>query len=119
MKYLCLGYSDVDTFDREPHPELDALMPECLAQCKVMRATGKVVEEEALAGRKATKSIRPRNGRPYVTDGPFVETKEQIGAFFIIEAADIDEAVRIASLHPGALCGEKFGFGIEVRPILE
>ena len=52
-----------------------------------------------------------------VTDGPFAETKEQIGAFFIIEARDLDEAAEVASLHPAARLGENVGWAIEVRPI--
>jgi hypothetical protein len=61
--------------------------------------------------------IRPRNGKPMVTDGPFMETKEHVGGFFIIDAENLDEAVRIASLHPAAHLGEHAGWGIEVRPI--
>jgi hypothetical protein len=56
-------------------------------------------------------------GRPPVTDGPFAETKEQIGSFFIIEAQDLDEAVRVASNHPAAHLGEQVGWGLEVRSI--
>ena len=117
MKFLCLGYLDIDTFDRVPEAEKSEILKACFAQCVPFRATGKVVEEEGLQSPKLAKSIRPRNGFPRVTDGPFVETKEQLGSFFIIEAEDIDEAVKIASLHPAALMGEQYGFGIEVRPI--
>jgi len=63
--------------------------------------------------------IRPRDGKPVVTDGPYVETKEQVGGLVIIEAADLNEAVRIASLHPAAHLGEKLGWGVEIRPIAE
>jgi hypothetical protein len=62
-------------------------------------------------------SVRPRNGRPVVTDGPFVETKEQVGGLIVIEAKDLNEAIRIASLHPAAHLGEDIGWGIEIRPI--
>ncbi len=117
MKFLCLGYYDAGSFDSTPKEERDAVMEKCYAQCVPFRATGKVVEEEALDDLKSAKCIRPRNGKPVVTDGPFIETKEQVGSFFVIEAANIDEAVQVASLHPAALMGEKFGFGIEVRPI--
>ena len=58
-----------------------------------------------------------RNGKPDVTDGPYAEAKEMVGGFFIIEAADKDEAVRVASLHPAATLGERVGWGIEVHPI--
>ena len=62
-------------------------------------------------------SIRPRKGHASITDGPYLETKEQVGAFFIVEAADLDEALAVASLHPAATLGEEIGWGIEVRPI--
>jgi hypothetical protein len=64
-----------------------------------------------------SKSIRPRAGKPSVTDGPYVETKEQVGGFFIIEASDLDEAIQVASRHPAAHLGERVGWRIEVRPI--
>ncbi|MBS1708008.1 MAG: hypothetical protein JSS65_04720 [Armatimonadetes bacterium] len=117
MQFLCLGYLDVATFDAEPESVKSEVMTACFAQCKPFRATGKVVAEEALHGTQTAKSIRPRDGKPTVTDGPFIETKEQLGSFFIVEAENIDEAVKIASLHPAAIFGEKYGFGIEVRPI--
>ena len=117
MKFLCLGYLDVNVFDNVPEEEKNAVLAKCFAQCKPFRETGKVVAEEGLEGIGNAKSIRPRNGRPVVTDGPFVETKEQLGSYFIVEAASIDEAVEVASLHPAAIFGEQYGFGIEVRPI--
>jgi len=61
--------------------------------------------------------VRPRNGKPSITDGPFIETKEQVGGFFIIEARDLNEAIRVAWKHPAANLGEQVGWGIEVRPI--
>lgn len=117
MKYLCLGYLDIDVFDREPDEVKRQVLNECFAQCVPFRATGKILEEAGLQSPSFAKSIRPRNGRPMVTDGPFIETKEQMASFFIIEADSIEEAVEIASLHPAALFGEQYGFGIEVRPI--
>lgn len=117
MKFLCLGYLDMNAFDAIPESERNAIMKDCFAQCVPFRATGKVVEEQGLQHTSQAKSIRPRNGRPTVTDGPFIETKEQLGSFFIVEADSIEEAVEVASLHPAAIYGEPFGFGIEVRPI--
>ena len=119
MKFLCLGYLNIDDFDAVPEEEKSAIMTKCFAQCVPFRATGKVIEEEGLEGVNRAKSIRSRNGKPFVTDGPFIETKEQLGSFFIIEATDIHEAVAVASLHPAAIFGEQYGFGIEVRPIQE
>lgn len=119
MKYLCLGYLDMQTFDAESEAKKSEVLKACFAQCVPFRATGKVLEEEALHHTSKAKTIRPRNGKAMVTDGPFIETKEQLGSFFIVEADSIDEAVAIASLHPAATMGEEYGFGIEVRPIQE
>lgn len=115
MKYLCLGYLDIDAFDRQPESVKSEVMKACFAQCVPFRATGKIVEEEGLQSPAEAKCIRPRKGKPFVTDGPFIETKEQLGSFFIVEADSLDEAVAIASLHPAAIFGEEYGFGIEVR----
>jgi hypothetical protein len=117
MKFLCLGYLNAELFDRQPEPVKEEIMSRCMAQCVPFRATGKVSSEAGLEGPAKARSIRPRKGRPLVTDGPFAETKEQLGSFFIVEAGDIDEAVKIASMHPAALFGEEYGFGIEVRPV--
>jgi hypothetical protein len=65
----------------------------------------------------ASRTLRPGNGRPAVSDGAFAATDEPLGAFFIIEAADMDEAIEVAAKHPGAHLGACFGGGIEVRPI--
>lgn len=117
MKFLCLGYLDMQTFDAAPEEVKSDVMKACFAQCVPFRQTEKVVEEEGLQHTSLAKTIRPRNGKPTVTDGPFIETKEQLGSFFIVEADSIEEAVEIASLHPAAMFGEEYGFGIEVRPI--
>lgn len=117
MKFLCLGYLNMEQFDAAPDDVKSEIMTKCFAQCRPFRATGKVVEEEALEHTRTAKIIRPRGGKPFVTDGPFIETKEQLGSFFVIEADSIEEAVEVASLHPAAIFGEEYGFGIEVRPI--
>jgi len=117
MKFLCLGYLDIQAFDAAPESVREEVMTKCFAQCIPFRATGKVIEEEALQATSTARSIRPRGGKATVTDGPFIETKEQLGSFFIVEADSIDEAVAIAALHPAAIFGEEYGFGIEVRPI--
>ncbi len=107
----------MEFFDAAPETIKTAILKECFAQCKPFRETGKIIEEEGLEHTSLAKSIRPKNGKPTVTDGPFINTKEQLGSFFIVEAENIDEAIKIASLHPAAMFGEDFGFGIEVRPI--
>lgn len=119
MKFLCLGYLNVELFNSLSEAEKNEAMHDCPAHCATMRATGKIIAEAGLANTRHAKSIRPRRGRPRVTDGPFLETKEQLGSFFIVEAEDVDEAVEIASMYPAALLGEQYGWGIEVRPIPE
>ncbi|MBS1704157.1 MAG: hypothetical protein JST12_21015 [Armatimonadetes bacterium] len=117
MQFLCLGYLNMDQFDSLDEDVKGAILEKCFAQCRPFRATGKVVAEEGLQHKSLAKTIRPRGGAPFVTDGPFLEVKEQLGSFFIVEAENIDEAVKVASLHPAALFGEEYGFGIEFRPI--
>lgn len=117
MKYLCLAYYDEKKFDALSPTEMHALVSQCPAHDAALRETGRLSLQASLGPARAGKTIRPRNGKPAVTDGPFAETKELIGGFFIIEAGDADEAVRIASKHPAALLGEHVGWGIEIRPI--
>jgi hypothetical protein len=117
MKFLCLGYYDEKKFDALPKAEMSAIVRECQAHDEALRRSGHLIVVASLAPPRTTTSVRPRNGKPSVTDGPFAETKEQIGAFFIIEARDLDEATKVASQHPAAHLGEHVGWGIEVRPI--
>jgi hypothetical protein len=117
MKFLCLGYLDEAKFDALQEERKGEILKACFAQCVPFRATGKVVEEEGLCSPSTAKTIRPKQGRPTVTDGPFIDTKEQLGSFLVIEADSMDEAIAVASLHPAALMGEEYGFGIEVRQI--
>ena len=76
-----------------------------------------LVVSASLEGPQTTFALRPRSGKPQLTDGPYAEANAMVGGFFIIEAADKDEAVRVASLHPAATLGENVGWGIEVHPI--
>jgi hypothetical protein len=82
-----------------------------------LRATGKLVMQGSLGAPESGASIRPNAGRPSMTDGPFIETHEQIGGMFILEAKSLYEALEAASKHPAAQLGDKVGWGIEVRPI--
>lgn len=115
MKYLCLGYYDVEKFQALPPAELDAIVKECSAHDEALKRTGKVTVIASMAMPEEWKSIRPASGKPMVTDGPFTEAKEVAGAFFIVEAKDMAEAVEIASMHPAAHLGESVGWGVEVR----
>jgi len=115
VKFLCLGYYDQAAFDQAPKAETRSLMEDCNTRCDRLRETGKVLIERGLDHPLKAKCVRSRKGTRTVTDGPFAETKEQLGSFFIIEAENMEEAIELASLHPGAFMGEEFGFGIEIR----
>jgi hypothetical protein len=117
MKYLCLAYYDEQAFDAMSKADFDAIVGKCPAYDAALRQSGRLVVQASLGSPRATTVLRPKNGKPSVTDGPFIETKEQVGGFFIIEAADLDEAIRVASKHPAANLGEHVGWGIEIRPI--
>jgi len=117
MKYLCLAYGDQQKMSTLSKVDFEALVAECKAHDEELHRSGHFVSGNSLEWDVAT--IRPRNGKPVVTDGPFVETKEKVGGLVIIEARDLNEALRIASLHPAAHLGEHLGWAIEVRPIAE
>ena len=117
MKFLCLGYLDREKMKGVPQSEIDAIMQECRPYSEKLYNTGQVIVDTGLEA--VGKSIRLVNGTLTITDGPFTETKEIIGGAFLIEANDMDEAIRIASLHPAVqmAAGEQFGWGIEIRPL--
>jgi hypothetical protein len=117
MKFLCLAYYDEKKFGALPTAEVDAIVRQCARHDEALRATGRVVFVASLDAPRAATMLRPHDGKPLVTDGPHAETKEQLGSFFVIEAADRAEAIRIASKHPAANLGENIGWGIEVRAI--
>jgi hypothetical protein len=116
MKYLCLGYYDAEKFDTLSDSEQAAIASECQRYDEALRKSGHLVAVASLQHRTAA-TLRPGNGRTSVLDGPFTESKELIGSYFIIEAKDMNEAIRVASLHPAANWGEHLGFAVEVRPI--
>jgi len=109
MKYLCLVYLEEKTFAAAPGRPTDA---ECFAFGEGMQKSGHYLAAEALQPVTTAKTVRVRSGKTSVTDGPFAETKEQLGGFYLIEAADLDEAVRLAAKIPPARVGS-----IEVRPV--
>ncbi len=115
MKYLCLAYGDQKKMEALSKAEFDALVAECGPYDEELRRSGHLVMVESLEW--ATTTILTRDGKQVVTDGPFVETKEKIGGLFIIEARDLNEAIRVASMHPGARLGAAGGWAVEVRPI--
>ena len=112
MKYLCLVYLSPEHWSSAPDEA-------CFACSQEMAASGHFITGAPLHPVHTATTVRVRNGRPTVTDGPFAETKEALAGFYLIEARDLNEAIQVASLHPAARTGEKIGWAVEVRPIEE
>jgi hypothetical protein len=111
MKFICLGYLDERSWDALSEDERNALMDACFAYDDVLREGGHFVGGEALQSARVAATLRYRNGKVSVTDGPFAETKEQLGGILILEARDLDHAVQLMSKHPGVKVGP-----FEIRP---
>ena len=115
MKYLCLCYYDPKKFDALSQADLGALGRECQPHDEALHKSGHLILVGSLAPPESSSVVRTGNDNPSVTSGAYPGTKEPFGAFFIIEAQDRDEAIRIASKHPSAHVGKYLGGGIEVR----
>jgi hypothetical protein len=114
MKYLCLIYDDAKRLDAMPAHESQAFIDEHLDYDEALKRSGHFIASEALEPGEAAAVVRVRNGRLSTIDGPFVETKEQLGGFYLIEARDLNEAIQIAGKIPSARTGS-----VEVRPVCE
>ncbi len=114
MKYLALIYSAPNTGPAPNTPEFGEFMGAYQAATRTYQEDGVLLAGEALQDTSTATSIRIRNGKRETMDGPFAETKEQLGGFYIFECANIDEAIRYASMIPTATYGT-----VEVRPIME
>jgi len=112
MKFMLLVYTDEALMDALPEGELDGMLRTCFDHVDQLDSDGHRVESQMLAAPRAARSVRIRDGRVTTTDGPFSETKEVLGGFNLIEARDMDEAIRIAAEFPWARTG-----CIEVRPV--
>jgi hypothetical protein len=112
MKFMLLIYTDSDLLDTLPAREFDATMRACLAHADELRREGHLLDSQMLEGPATARSVRIRKGRLTTVDGPFTETKEVLGGFNLIEARDMEEAVRIAVEFPWTRTG-----CVEVRPV--
>ncbi|MES1198869.1 MAG: YciI family protein [Pseudomonadota bacterium] len=117
MKFLCLAYYDEKAFTEISPDAFQSIVSQCPAYDQKLRDTGKLVFSASLGPSSETTTLKPKNGKPKVIDGPFTEAKELVGGFFVIEARDIGEATDVASNHPAAHLGEQIGWAVEIRPI--
>jgi len=114
MRYLCLAYEEEQKLNELTEGEWHALRQETLDYVEALRESGRLVAAHPLQSATTASMVRVRGGRLSVTDGPFAETREQLGGYFLIEAGGQDEAIRIAARWPSARLGS-----IEVRPVEE
>ncbi len=112
MQYLMLIYMNEKQFDAKPPAELQAMFHEYNALSADLGKSGALVGGNRLQATTTATTVRVRDGKSQITDGPFAETREQLGGYYLVEAKDLDEATRIAARIPSARHGS-----IEIRPV--
>jgi hypothetical protein len=111
MKYICLGYIEPKKFESMSESERNAMVDECCTYDDELRKNGHFAGGDALQGPQSATTLRWKNGKVSITDGPYAETKEQIGGILILEARDLNHAIQLMSKHPGVKAGP-----FEIRP---
>jgi hypothetical protein len=114
MKYLCLIYDEEKKLNAMPKNESDAFMGEYFGFTEGIKKSGHYLGGNALQPVQTATTVRLRNGKVSTTDGPFAETQEQLGGYYLIEAKDLNDAIQVAAKIPSSRIGS-----IEVRPIME
>ncbi len=114
MKFLLIVHHDEEAFKKIEQEERQALLAESIELTHQLHAAGQYVHASPLHPAGTSVIVRVREGKPFVTDGPFIETREQIAGYFLVTARNLNEAVSIASRVPGARIGT-----VEVRPLIE
>jgi hypothetical protein len=114
MRYMLLCYDDGAAWEKAGDEALQAAVREAVQLTHELDAKGQYIMASPLESTKTARSVRVRDGKQLVTDGPFAETREHLGGFYLIEADNLDEVIRIAARHPGARMGT-----VEIRPIME
>ncbi len=111
MKYICLGYIEEKKWETMSESERNAFIDACFAYDDELRKNGHFLGGEALQSAQNATTLRWKNGKVSVTDGPFAETKEQLGGILVLEARDLNHAIQLMSKHPGVKAGP-----FEIRP---
>jgi hypothetical protein len=111
MKYICLGYMEETKWETMSESERNTLMDECFAYDEVLRKNGHFAGGEALQSARNATTLRWKSGKVSITDGPYAETKEQLGGLLVLEARDLNHAIQLMSKHPGVKAGP-----FEIRP---
>jgi len=111
MKYICLGYIEDNKWETMSESERNSMIDECFAYDDELRKKGHFVGGEALQSARNATTLRWENGNVSVTDGPYAETKEQLGGILVLEARDLNHAIQLMSKHPGVKAGP-----FEIRP---
>jgi len=114
LKYVCIGYYDEKKLEAKSESERNALMDECFTYNEVLKKNGHFVGGEGLESARNAATLRWKNGKVTVTDGPYAETKEQIGGILVLEARDLEQAIELMSKHPGVKEGP-----FEIRPAVD
>lgn len=112
MKFMLLIYNDGTLLDAMPPAQFDAEMRDCLSHADELKQHGRLLESQMLESASSARSVRVRNGRMTTVDGPYAEAKEVLGGFNLIEAENMEEAVRMAAEFPWVRTG-----CVEVRPV--
>src|SRR5271168_4560402 len=116
MKYICLGYLEPGKFENMPESERNTVFDECFSYTDELRKNGHLVAEEPLQPANTAVTVCWKNGKVAVTDGPYAETKEQLGGLQVLEARDLNHAIQLVSQLPGFT----HGLGpIEIRPVAD
>jgi hypothetical protein len=115
MKFMFMIYHDENVLDAMPKGEMQALIDSALDYDDEIRQSGHYIVSDALESSRTARTIRVRGGKVSTTDGPFAETKEYLGGFYLIDADNLDEAIEVAGKIPAA----RTGGAIEVRPVVE
>ena len=111
MKYICLGYIDEQKWEAVSESERNAMLDACLEYDDVLRKNGHFAGGEALQSYRNAATLRWQNSKVSITDGPYAETKEQLGGILLLEATDLNHAIQLMSKHPGVKIGP-----FEIRP---